>query len=132
MANEVAIIELINGGEPIQVTVADGGAIAKGTLIKLADPRTGSATSASADPCIGIAAEEKVASNGVTTLTVYTRGIFDIKDSGAGFNAGAIVCVGGANLIRVAIAAELLTGTCIGRSLETASASEVVAVLVNI
>ena len=35
MADETAIIELINGGEPIQVSVVDGGAIAKGTSIKI-------------------------------------------------------------------------------------------------
>lgn len=131
MANEAVIIELLgNGGDPIRCTVADGTTIEKGTLIKLTDPRTGIATSADNDPFFGIAAHEKVASDGSTTLSCYTNGIFDLVDSGAGITVGAIVNVGGANLVVASAAADLLTGSVVGKALETASASERIAVRV--
>lgn len=131
MANEAVIIELLgNGGDPIRVTVADGAGIAKGTLLKITDPRTGAATSADNDAFIGIAAAEKVANDGSTTLAVYTHGIFDLKDSGAGITAGERVSMGGANLISKVAAADLLFSD-VGIALETASASEVIAVLVG-
>jgi hypothetical protein len=133
MANEAVIIELLgNGGDPVRFTVADGATIEKGTLLKLTDPRTGIATSADNDPFCGIAAAEKVASDGSVTLAAYTKGIFDLKDSGSGITAGATVNVGGANLVIASAAADLLTGSVVGRALETASAAEVVAVAVGV
>lgn len=132
MANEAVIIELIDGGRPIRFTCADGAGIEKGTLLKLADPRTASATSADNDPFCGIAAAEKVASDGSTSIAAYTCGIFDLKDSGAGITAGATVNIGGANLIIASAAADLLTGSVVGRALETAAADEVIAVAVGV
>jgi len=127
MANEAVIVELLgNEGDVIEVTVADGATIEKGTLLKLSDPRTGAATSADGDILIGIAATEKVASDGQTTLGVYTNGIFDIKDSGAGITVGLPITVGGANLVKQVAAGEAEGGTVCGYALETASASEVI------
>jgi hypothetical protein len=103
MANEAVIIELLgNGGDPVRYTCANGTGIAKGTLLQLADPRTASATSADGDKFIGIAAHEKVANDGSTSIAVYTNGIFGLKDSGGGVNAGTRVKVNGANLIATA------------------------------
>ena len=133
MANEAVIIELLgNGGDPIRVTVADGAGIAKGTVLKLSDPRTGAASSADGDICIGIAAAEKVANDGSTTLAAYTNGIFDLKDSGAGVGIGVPVTIGGTNTIKAAAAGEAETGDIFGYSLETAAAAEVVAVRVRL
>jgi hypothetical protein len=132
MANEAVIITLLGiGGDPINVTVANGAGITKGTLLKIADPITASATSADNDAFIGIAAAEKVANDGSTTLAVYTNGIFDLKDSGSGCTVGTAVAVMGANLIGTAIAADLLNGSIVGKALETASASEVISTLVG-
>ena len=131
MANEAVIIELLgNGGDPIRYTVADGTTIEKGTLLKITDPRTASATSADNDAFGGIAAAEKVASDGSTSIAVYTHGIFDLKDSGSGITAGERVSIAGANLISKVAAADLLFAD-VGIALETASASEVIAVLVG-
>ena len=131
MANEAVIIELLgNGGDPVRFTVANATGIEKGTLLKVADPRTASATSADNDAFAGIAASEKVASDGATTLAAYTHGIFDLKDSGAGITAGERVSIAGANLISKVAAADLLFAD-VGIALETASASEVIAVLVG-
>ena len=121
-----------NGGDPVRFTVADGSGIEKGVLLKLTDPRTAIASSADNDPFCGIAAAEKVASDGSVTLAAYTKGIFDLKDSGSGITCGATVNVGGANLVIASAAADLLTGSVVGRALETASAAEVIAVAVGV
>lgn len=131
MANEAVIIELLgSGGDPVRYTVADGTGIAKGALLKISDPRTAAATAADNDAFAGIAAAEKVASDGALTLAAYTHGIFDLKDSGSGVTAGERVSIKGANTIAKVAAADLLFAD-VGIALETASASEVVAVLVG-
>lgn len=132
MANEAVIIELLgNGGDPIRFTVDDATGIEKGTILKLSDPRTASATSADGDIPIGIAAAEKVANDGSTTIAAYTNGIFDIKDSGSGITVGQRVKIAGANLIATADDATAANQSeQLGTALETASASEVIAVRV--
>lgn len=133
MANEAIIVELLgNQGDPIEVTVADGTGIAKGTLMKLSDPRTGAATSADNDKFIGIAAAEKVANDGSTTLAVYTHGIFDLVDSGSGITVGSDVVIGGANTIKTYTTLDAEKGYKVGKALETASASERIQVLVRV
>jgi len=132
MANEAVIIELL--GEPkghaIRHTVANGTTIAKGTLLKLTDPRTAIATSADNDPFAGVAAEEKTAADGVTNIGAFTFGIFDMTATAAGITVGERVSIGGTNLISKVAAADLLFSD-VGIALETFSASEVGAVLVG-
>jgi len=129
MANEAIIVELLgNQGDPIQVTVADGATIEKGTILKLSDPRTGAASSADGDMCIGIASTEKVANDGSTSLAAYTNGVFDLKDAGAGIAVGTPVTIGGANLVKAAAAGEAETGGIMGYALEAAAADEVIEV----
>lgn len=134
MANEAVIIELMGQpkGMPVRFTVADGTGIEKGTICKMSDPRTAAASAADNDVFAGIAATEKVASDGSTTLGLYTCGIFDLTDSGAGITVGSTVNIGGANLIIASAAADLLTGSVVGKALETAAAGEVIAVAVGI
>jgi hypothetical protein len=133
MANEAVIIELLgNGGDPIQVTVADGTGIEKGTLLKLSDPRTAAATSADNDIFIGIAAEEKVANDGKTSIAAYTNGIFDLTDSGAGITVGTDVVIAGANTIKTYTTLDDEKGYKVGKALETAGAGEVISVLVRL
>lgn len=129
MANEAVCIETPT--EFRRYTVADGTGIVKGTLLKLSDPNTAAATSADNDPFAGIAWEEKTASDGITEITAAVNGIWDLKDSGAGITAGAVVNIGGANLIVASAAADLLTGSVVGKALETAGASEVIRVAVG-
>lgn len=135
MANEAVIIELLGWpkGLPIRYTIAEGSAgtdIAKGTLMKITDPRTIAATSADNDPFAGILAVEKEGGDDSVTATVYTFGIFDLKDSGAGVTVGEKVSIAGANTVSKVAAADLLFAN-VGVALETASASEVFAVLVT-
>jgi len=134
MANEAVIIELLgNGGDPVRYTVADGTGIEKGTLMYLsADPRTIAASSADGQCFVGVAASEKVASDGQTTLAVYTHGIFDLTDSGAGVTVGTRVKLNGANVVATADEAGANGETeVVGLALETASAAEVFAVKIR-
>ena len=133
MANEAVIVELLgNEGEAVDFTVADGVAISKGTLMSGGDLRVASASAGTADVFVGVAAADKEASDGATNLALYTHGIFDMTvNAGTAVTAGAMVVLSGANLIRDAIAEELLTGAVIGQALETGSTSEVIEVLVN-
>ena len=131
MASEAVIIELLgNGGAPVRYTCADNTGIAKGTLLKLTDPRTVTATGADNDPFAGIAAMEKVANDGSTTITAYTHGIFDLTDSGAGITVGERVSIKGANTIAKVAGADQLFSD-VGIALETAGAGEVIAVLIG-
>lgn len=138
MAAEAVIIELLNDGEPLQVTVADGAGIEKGTLLKISDPRTAAASSGASDTFIGIAAAEKVASDGSTRLAAYTRGVFDLTCVVAAGtelypSAGQYVELSGANLVRHLSGAVTYDGMAkmVGKALETGGASEVIAVLVG-
>lgn len=129
MTNEAVIIELIESGVPIRYTVADGTGIAKGTLLKITDPRTAVATSADNDPFAGIASSEKVASDGSTYLDAYTKGIFDLKTDG-NITAGGRVSIKAANTVAQVAAADLLFSN-VGICLETAADGEVCAVFVG-
>lgn len=141
MANEAVIIELLgNGGDVLQYTVGDASAVEKGAILWFSDPRTLSGSSiatAALQPIAGIASAEKVASDGSTRLGVYTNGVFDLKcDSVVTINAGDYVTLTGQNLITNISAAggnSYLSGArVLGYALETASASEVIAVRVKL
>jgi hypothetical protein len=63
---------------PISFTVANATGIEKGSVLKLTDPMTAIITSGDEDQVAGIAAEEKIASDGKTKIAVYRRGIFKV------------------------------------------------------
>ena len=130
MANEAILKNRVH--DPIDFIVADGAGIEKGTICKLSDPRTAAASSAN-DVFAGIAASEKIASDGRTRLALFRSGVFDLTAcaAAAGITAGSQVSLSGANLIKPATAGELLTGAAFGVALETASANEVIEVLLN-
>ena len=129
--DKAVIIELLgNGGDPVRFTVADGTGIAKGELMKITDPRTIAVTSADNDPFMGISAAEKVASDGSTTLAVYTHGIFDINGSGA-IAIGERVSVSGDNEVAKVEAADLLFSD-VGIALEASTGvDEIIAILIG-
>ena len=131
MANETILVQQLED-RLLEVTVANGAGIEKGTILKLADPNTGAACSADGDLFLGILADEKVASDGQTRMAVWRHGVFDIKDSGAGITAGDPVKINGANLIATADddTVEGMTEV-VGIALQTAAASEVIEVLVG-
>jgi len=131
MANEATIIEL-SGMNPIMHTCADGTNISKGTLLKLtSDPNTVAASAADSDVYAGVAAADKEANDGATTIAVHVPGQMNVFDMTAGYDVtlGALVSLSGANIIKPATEAEVVTGDVIGKCMETATTAEVVRVI---
>lgn len=128
MANEAVCIEPYTKIK--RYTVADGVAIAKGTILRIsADPNTAGASVGNGDPFAGIAIEEKVASDGITEIATAIDGVWDITTNASnGITLGFMVAISGANLIRQAVVGDFVSGAVLGKCLETASASEVVRV----
>jgi len=127
------IIELLGNprGRPIRMTVADGTGILKGTMLKVTDPRTAAAQTATADAFIGIAAAEKVANDGNTSIPVYTYGIFGIEAQAAIMAGERLIPATEANKVIKADAAGILKAT-VGTALEEAAGdTEVIAVLIG-
>jgi hypothetical protein len=107
---------------PIPFTCADGAGIEKGSILKLTDPMTVAVADGDTDIVAGIAAEEKIASDGKVTIGVYRRGIFKGFAGAAGATVGAAlitdVATGAANEI---VNADVNSENILGRSLETAT-----------
>jgi len=135
MANEATIIELLGDpkGKPIRFTVPNNDAIEKGALLELLDPRTASGASAitSGAAFAGIAAEEKVAGDGSTSISAWTCGLFDIV-SDVAIPIGSYVKMSGANTIIPILSDERHLGISVGKALEAADAAEKIAVAVGI
>lgn len=137
MADEAVIVELLgNAGDPIRYTVLNAAAIEKGTLMVFtaAGNRTIEAHTTKDQAFAGIAAHEKVANDGSTTISVYTNGIFDLKfDSGGATDVGHCVACAEAvevNNVTPADADDILQGGCVGNALEAAANDEVALVRV--
>lgn len=131
MANEAVIIELANEN-PVQRTIANGSSgtdILKGTLMALdTDPNTVTA-SAAAEQFGGILAVDKEGGDGSTKIGCHMHGVFDLTNSsGTVMVIGELVSLSGANLIKTATAAEILSGDIIGKVEETPDKDEVVRV----
>ena len=119
---------------PVGFTVADGTGIAKGALLKLADPMTAIINSGDIDQIIGVAAEEKIANDGKTKIAVYLRGIF-LCTAGASITVGDLLMnnasTGAVNEVIPATAAA--DGPHVfATSLETASDATTLKVLLNV
>jgi len=142
MANEAVIIELLgNKGDPISYSCQDTDAIEKGALLVLDNSSgkiryiSGSSTThvdGSYTP-IGIAAAEKVASDGQTQITVYTNVIADLKLNTDTCAIGDMVTVSGANMIGPVLPTHGtdLTQTKLGTALEAGTTTATVAVRVG-
>lgn len=135
MANEAVLKVRLE--DPIDFTVSDSTGIEKGALLKLTDPRTASLSAATGDVLAGIAAREKVASDGRTQLAVYRRGIFDMVASGAVSVGQAVISAAStaSNVVKFVggAAAGAYSGACIlGHAIETASDGETFEVYVNV
>ena len=131
MANEASIVELYgNEGDVVTYTVADATAITKGTILRLhnSGTRTAKASSASGELPVGIAAADKVASDGSTKIGVYTNGVFILTLGIGAVNPGDLLIISGANLVVAAkgyaTQAQIYTsGMILGKALETIAAS---------
>lgn len=122
MANEAVIVES-EGGEQDFTVSTDGLTIEKMTLMALIDARK-AAISSGANIFAGIVAIEKVAGDGNPNISLFTEGTFKLTAAaGASITAGMCVSLSGANLIKQAVAAELLTGAAFGKALESIASS---------
>lgn len=124
MANEAVLT--FETGLPIPMTVANGTGIEKGAILKLSDPNTAALSDGDEDYVAGIAAQEKIASDGKTTLAVYREGIFQIYASGnitAGQAVATSASTSGSNFV-VAATATAVGGKTLGIALETTTGSE--------
>jgi hypothetical protein len=81
MANAAAVL-VYETELPIAFTVADGASIEKGDFLTLSSPMTVALSSADNNIVAGIAAEEKIASDGKTKIAVYRHGIFRVEAGG--------------------------------------------------
>ena len=88
MAYEAILIYETELPIPFNVTNATG--IEKGAILKLTDGMTAIINSGDENQFAGIAAEEKIASDGKTKLGVYRRGIFKVYvNAGCNHRAGS-------------------------------------------
>lgn len=130
MANEATLIHELE--PPIPFTCADGTGIEKGTLLKLTDPMTVALANGAADIIAGIAAEEKIASDGKTKIAVYLRGIFKMLSDGT-VAVGAGVIADGTNPNEYITATAAADAAAIfGIALETVADGETGLVYVNV
>lgn len=126
MANEVVVADLLgNGGDPIQYTCADNTTILKGTVLELEDVRTVKKISADNKPIAGIAAHEKTADDGTTTISVLTNCIIKATAEATGATVGFDqVAHDATNMLGNGDAADADEGLVIGYALETATSGE--------
>ena len=122
MANGVAKL-LVELEPPVMMTCAEGTGIAKGTILALTDPMTVAASSADNDIFGGIAAEEKIASDGKTKIAVYLRGIFACESNGT-TTVGKDQVVKALNELADYTSNDNELGYVVGRALETAADGE--------
>lgn len=130
MANEAILVFELD--KPVPFTCADGATIEKGTILQITDPFTVSATSGDNQVVIGVAAEEKIASDGKVKIGVYLRGIFKmVVDAGDTTTVGLDCVARAANAIGLYDTLDDEKGLVIGRALETGGAGETVLVLLG-
>ena len=129
MANEAVLINEID--RPLSFKVADGTAITKGSILKLTNPRTAIITSAAQDILAGIAWGDKIASDGVTQLAVYRKGVFRMYCSGSVTTGDMLVTDTFPNFVKLAPA--LTSGSqFIGMALQDGTTGQQIEVLVSV
>jgi len=107
---------------PIPFTVADGTAITKGANLQLSDPFTAIAPAATNAMVAGVAWGDKVASSGITKLSLYRSGIFKVTFSGSVTAGDPLALVIGSNRLVSAVGTLTLSGSRIwGVSFESAT-----------
>lgn len=133
MVSGAIIIETYgNGGEPMRYTCDSANSFTKGDLLKLIDPVTASgANFGITTPAAGIAAMDKSASDGSTSISVYTNVRADIVASGA-IGVGVPVIFVADNYVRGATGTVTSGAVIAGWALETASDNERIAVRIRL
>lgn len=121
MANEATL--MIETSLPVNYKCDDGTGIEKGSVLKLADPMTVSASTAQNDYVAGICNGEKIASNGTVYCGVYLDGFFEMTASG-NITAGAAVMTSSGGNNKVSAASASTGCKTLGIAQETATDGE--------
>ncbi len=130
MADEAT--QFIETQHPIDFTVANATAITKGATLALTDPFTAAAAVADNDVVAGIAAADKIASDGIPKLAVYRGGIFRMTGSGSITAGDPVALIGGSNRVKSVVGTLTLSGSRIfGTALETATNGQTLYVELN-
>ncbi|KKL07975.1 hypothetical protein LCGC14_2580590 [marine sediment metagenome] len=132
MTNEWEKVELFGpnrDGEIVRFGVNDSTNVSKGQLMQLVDPRTVSSVVAYGAAVAGVAASEKVAGDGDTSIGCQTQGIFEVQCSSA-TDVGKDIGMAGVNN-RVDVMT-VVSGMIIGRALEDAGTDEVINVRLDL
>ena len=120
MADEAVL--MIETAPPIPFTVSDSTGIEKGAILKMTDPMTAIISSGTDDVIAGIAAEEKIASDGRTSIGVYRAGIFRVLAGGSITVGDQLKSNAGTKANEVLTATNAtLSGKSLGIALETAA-----------
>ncbi len=132
MADNFAVELKINEfADAFSYTVAAGTSISKGDLLKISGDNTVAQSAANSDVYGGVAAADKDGTDSSVSLSVWVPGQmnrFDMK-CGAAVALGNLVSLSGANLIKPATEAEVITGDVIGKAEEAGDVAEVIGVL---
>jgi|TARA_R100000093_G_C1934161_1_gene69793 hypothetical protein len=125
--------ELLIELEPaVGFTCADGTGIEKGAVLEISDPMTVATGTGDDAKIIGIAAEEKIASDGKTEIAVYLRGIFKGFAGAAGVTVGrAIILDEGTGAANELVVGDANSEGIIGTALETATDTQSFKFLLN-
>lgn len=129
MANEAILRqnESAAGNVVHQMTCSNLVGIEKGALLKLTDPNTAVLSDGDVDVLAGIAASEKVASDGNTIIGVHKKGVFELIASNAIAVGAPVVSAsstGGANYVATGVGANASGAAVLGYALETAADAE--------
>ncbi|MAF43375.1 MAG: hypothetical protein CMI54_04270 [Parcubacteria group bacterium] len=125
-------VELTNStGFPRRYTVASGVAIAKNTVLTLSDPRTAAEVAAGTPLatgyyCAGIASMDKSATDGATSISAWTDGIFEVACSGFILAGQSIKSCGDGYFCSSAMVKDAASGMICGYALESGDDDEVI------
>jgi len=123
MVNETTLV--FETESPIPFTCLDGTGIEKGAILKVTDLMTCELADGDGDKIAGIAAEEKIASDGKTKIGVYRAGIFKGLAGTGGVTVGLAIDTDASTSDSNELAnAPVTTGNYVGISFETASSAE--------
>ena len=104
--------------------IADGTAVAIGTIMKLEDANTVVVSAANSDPFGGICWVQHTASEGVTELVVAMNGRWSITTTAAAIPVGNICSIAGADTVALSTgSADYIVGCNVGKVLNAISGS---------
>ena len=121
MGDAVGSVLMIETELPIMMTCANATGINKGDTLRLADALLVTASTDAEDDIAGIAAEEKIASDGKTKIAVYRGGIFKMTAKAAITCGQSVSSSADANKVQTATKTSVGSKT-LGLALETSGA----------